>query len=554
MSANTPVDVLAGMSPEMKTIFEQLKAAALKDTEARLNAVAAQLCGAQQPATQPTTAGAPQPAIQPTTAGVPASVAPATRPTNSVWPLLGAASAAAVAPVIAPTAAVRTTAVRNMSSTAVTDVDPNAELYRGYLDSFKKMQVPEIKVAFATGIVTITFSLGYLPVDAEKMWKRMHGIRPNAKPTPKGFVYTVTMTVEAASRYGKTSTEIEAAFLAHLALAFSRRAKNGNTQTYSVTKEYMSYFAPNLELTDEEKKFCTTEDRMLNTYRFIQEYLAKRNGTTPRQPRTTTGGGGGGGGAAMPTEVNDTRSAKVNALPEEKTEEFEPTKELGRRIKNSVRPIVGGPLNDPAGHERLQKALKENNIAYSSTSGTFSSPNLTAAQIEEILCKVFSLQTTAEIAANKRKARAEAFKKQQAAESTQIGAIPDGAESDSDAESDAESDADTDAEPEDPESEAGGGSKEPQAPEPKMVDNIIMTYGPRANFGSIATVMIAAAADAEDTAEKVEEIVDALGAEYGVYINANGVYSITPDDVHTVERTREIEKKIRVAIMNLADQ
>jgi hypothetical protein len=456
-------------------------------------------------------------AQQSTTAGAPASV-PAAAPSvnNSVWPLPGAASAAIVAPVIAAAA---TRSTQRMSSTAITDVgpdvNPNAELYRDYQKKFREMQVPEIKVAFATGIVTITFSLGYLPVDAEKMWKRMHGIRPNAKPTQKGFVYTVTMTVEAASRYGKTSAEIEAAFLAHLALAFSRRAKNGNTQTYSVTAEYMSYFAPNLELTDEEKKFCTTEHRMRNTYRFIQEYLAKRNGTTPRQPRTTTGGGGGGGGggAAMPTGVNDTRSAKVNALPEEKTEEFAPTKELERRIKNSMRPIVGGPLNDPAGHEHLQTALKENNIAYSSTSGTFSSPNLTAAQIEEILCKVFSLQTTAEIAEAKRKARTGEFKEKQAeaAASTQIGAIPEGAESEDEDESDDEADDGN---------EAGGGSKDDDES-----DEVTVYKLPRNVVYTLQQVC--------DSGKDIAGIYSKVAAEFAIVFSENEYHAKNGQDLST---------------------
>jgi hypothetical protein len=491
-------------------------------------------------------------------------VGPSTVPIgNSAWvnhqPTASAASAATVA-------APAEVAVRPMSATTVTDVDqhvdqhvdPNAGLFRDYRNSFKEMQVPMFKVASAAGIVTITFSLGYLPVDAGEMWERM-GICPIAKPSAKGPIYTVTMTAATASKYGKTLAEIEAAFLAHLALDFSRKAKNGNTQTYSVTEEFMAHHAPNLELTDEEKKFCTDESRMLNTYRFIQEYLAKRSGAVPQHDNrpnvynNRSKGSGSGGGAAALTAVNNSRSNKVRGSGESGAE-FTPTGELAIRINDCRSPIPGVQPKDPAGHGRMKLALAKNNIGYNPTTKSFSSrdPAVTEEMIEKIICAVFDLKTTAELADEKRAVAAAKYKAQQAAASAAapIGEIPNGADSDTD---DAADESDTD---ESAEQTAGGGSKgevknDPDREGEHMVDGTAV-IGFRQDFTDRTKRMIATAAEIDEPG--MEKIVDAIGAKYGVYVNGKGVYSLKPDDVHSDERTRKIAKEILAAIAELADQ
>ena len=494
---------------------------------------------------------------------------------NSAWvnhqPTASAASAATVA-------APAEVAVRPMSATTVTDVDqhvdqhvdPNAGLFRDYRNSFKEMQVPMFKVASAAGIVTITFSLGYLPVDAGKMWKRM-GICPIAKPSAKGFIYTVTMTAATASKYGKTLAEIEAAFLAHLALDFSRKAKNGNTQTYSVTEEFMAHHAPNLELTDEEKKFCTDEGRMLNTYRFIQEYLAKRSGAVPQhdnRPKVYNNhskDSGSGGGAAL-TTVNNIRSNKARGSGES-GDEFTPTGELAAKIDACRPQIPGAQPKNPAKYKHMSEVLTKNKLGYNRTSGSFSSsdPAVTKEMIEKIICAVFDLRTTAELADMKRAAAAAKYKAQQAANAavSLIARIPDGAESDTDNESDTDAESDTDkaakqAAEEAAKQTAGGGSKEevkilndPDREGEHMVDGTVV-IGFRQDFTDGAKHMIATAAKIDEPG--MEKIVDAIGAEYGVYVNGKGVYSLKPDDVHSDERTRKIAKEILAAIAELADQ
>lgn len=445
---------------------------------------------------------------------------------------------------------------RYMSAAAITDVDPNvnpnAELYCSYSNSFKKMQVPLLKVVSAAGIVTIPFSLGTLPVDAEKMWERM-GIRP----TKKGDNYTVSMTAATASKYGKTPAEIEAAFLAHLALDFSRVARNGNTQTYSVTREFVEYFAPNLELTDEEKKFCTDEGRMLNTYRFMQEYLAKRSGAAPQYTNRSTSGSGGGG--AAPTKVNESRSAKTRG-PGESGAEFTPTGKLADMINACRPPITGAPPGNPAKYKHMGDALAKHNLGYNRTSGSFSSSNpaVTEEMIEAHLCGVFDLKTTAELADEKRAAAAAEYKAQQAANAAvaPVGKIPDGADSD---ESDTdESDTDESEDNQTAEQAAGGGSKEevkilnePDREGQHTVDGTVV-FGVRQDFTDRTKRMIATAAEIDEPG--MEKIVDTIGAEYGVYVNGKGVYSLKPDDVHSDERTRKIAKEILAAIAELADQ
>lgn len=325
------------------------------------------------------------------------------RVTGSAWSLLGAPAVSAIVwpePQTDPVTA------------ALTDTipDPNTERYNDYLKDFEEMQVPTCTVTVKNGVVKIEFGVGRKPVDAEDMWKRMN-IRPNKTKTANGFVYELKMSVETAARYGKTVQEIKKAFLAHLALNFSRTAKNGNTQRYSVTPMFMAHHAPKLPLSDTERTFLKSDDMFDGTARFMADFLSNRG--KPRQPQYRSGGGGGGGSAAPP-ELN-TRSIKAKGQGETGAE-FVPTGPLAVRIKDCRPPITGAQPKDPAGYKSLGDALKKNKLAYNKTTNSFSSSDTTVTEetIEKIICTVFKLQTRAEIADANREAAQRAFQAKQA--------------------------------------------------------------------------------------------------------------------------------------------
>lgn len=296
--------------------------------------------------------------------------------------------------------------------------DPNTERYNNYLKDFEEMQVKTCTVMIKNLVFTIKYSFGYLAVDAEDMWKRMN-IRPNKTKTANGFVYELKMSVETAARYGKTVQEIKKAFLAHLALNFSRTAMNGNTQKYSVTDEFMAHHAPNLKLSDIEIGYLTSDYRFEGTARFMADFLSNRG--KPRPPQSHSDGGGGGGGSAAPTKVNYTTTAATRSIKAkgqgETGAEFVPTLGLlAAKIKDCRPPITGAQPKDPAGYKSLGDALKKNNIAYNKTTNSFSSSDTTVTEetIEKIICTVFKLQTRAEIADANREAAQRAFQAKQA--------------------------------------------------------------------------------------------------------------------------------------------
>ena len=329
-----------------------------------------------------------------------------------VPPGIAAAAPTTAAPITAaPTAKQTTTA-----PTTAAPVSEQAKLNTDYLKMFKKLQVPvfEVTVDPKTKLVTVTFGFGSQFVHDDSMWARM-GIHPNKTKNGNGFVYSFTMSTDtAARRYGDTADKIKTAFLAHLVLVFSRTARNGNKQTFSVTAEFMTQHAPNLNLTENEEKFCTSQYMMEGTYKFMLELAAKLSGKTVNQQQYSTRGSGGGG------SVKQGLAAVTGA-------EFTPTGPLQARIAACYPSIVGAPPTNPDAYKRLQLVLLENNLAYSKASGSISSsdPNVTADEIEKILCRVFKLQTTAQIADSKRASAAEAYKKQQeearAAQNASIG-------------------------------------------------------------------------------------------------------------------------------------
>ena len=267
----------------------------------------------------------------------------------------------------------------------------------------------------------------------------------------------------------------------------------------------------------------------------------------PKTPvNRSTSGGGGGGGSAAPTKVNDTRSTKAKGQGETGAE-FVPTGPLAVKIKDCRPPIAGAPPKDRKGHELLGEVLKANNIAYNPATKSFSSsdPTVTEETIEKIICTVFNLQTRAEIAEANREAAQRAFQAKQAetyaAQNADIGGggafavLADN----------------VDAAAEDAEDAAAEDAAAEDAAGKKTVDNDVTVYGLRSDFNKIVTGMLADAAETD--VDQIEKILDTVSAEFGVYINVNGVHCIRSDDTNTVERTKKIAAAIMDAIANLSE-
>jgi hypothetical protein len=328
------------------------------------------------------------------------------RVTGSAWSQIGAP---AVGPLVWPEQ--QTDPVR----AALTDTipDPNTARFDSYLEDFKKMQVPTCTVKVNGKVCIVTVCFGRVYVHAEDMWKRMN-LRPDKMDTPNGFVYTFTMSTETAAKYyGETEQEIKNAFLAHLALDFSRTAKNGNKQTYSVTAEFMAHHAPKLTLSDNERGYLTSDEMFDGTARFMADFLSNRgsgggakvNNYAPTKINITHNSGGGGGGG-----TNNTRSfkPKVEGKPEN---EFTPKhgRLLTTHLANCRNPIVGVNPKDTEGYKKVRAALEAYEIGFNLTTNTFSSPKLTSEEIEKILCGIFGLKTEAELAEAARKVKSAEF-------------------------------------------------------------------------------------------------------------------------------------------------
>ena len=263
------------------------------------------------------------------------------------------------------------------------------------------------------------------------------------------------------------------------------------------------------------------------------------------QVNRSTSGGGGGGGSAVPTKVN-TRSIKAKGQGETGAE-FVPTGLLAAKIKDCRPPIAGAPPKDPAGYKCLGEVLKENNIAYNKTTNSFSSSDTTVTEemIEKILCTVFKLQTQAEIAEANREAAQRAFQAKQAAEHAAQNASIGGGGAFAVLADDVDAAAAVDAAAED------AAAVEEDNSQCSTVDNGVTVYGPRGDFNTIVTGMLAEAAETD--VDQIEKILDTVSAEFGVYINVNGVYCIRSDDTNTVERTKKIAAAIMGAIANLSE-
>ena len=123
---------------------------------------------------------------------------------------------------------------------------------------------------------------------------------------------------------------------------------------------------------------------------------------------TSSGGGNGGGGAAPTKQLNGSRSVKQGQAAATGPS-FQTTGKLCELMEKYNTTTVGVPLSGVA--KRLRDAMQYNNLVFYED-GLVQASNgstLTPEKIEKILCVVFSLQTTAQIADEKRAVAAAEF-------------------------------------------------------------------------------------------------------------------------------------------------
>jgi hypothetical protein len=431
-------EIIAAMAAEAARKEQELK---------ELNAAIAQAQQVQQ--VQPSAGTASGPTTAPSV-------------TSSVWTRLGAPAsvASAAAAIAAPVITTPTTAVR-MSSTTIEDIDPNATLLGELADEVSKKVV---KVIIKDRTLYFEFNRGELNVgETLKRLGKMIGLPHGERFKPhsqENICYTqmtadVLRTLATACRKGAAApSESSMCKAAEFFFALCSRWNNGGKlKQFDLPEGYAAVMGVNRASINSKDLVPTTKESITEVLDILSDmysFGSFRPRSYPQQSRSTTSGGGGGGGAAVPTPGNENRSVKQS-----KAESTGPSFQTGGKLRELIEEhytaTVGAPRTPAA--ERLHEALRTNGLAFYSDGLVQAANNsmLTSEEIEKILCVVFSLQTTAEIAEAERKKKTAAYEAQQAeaAASTQIGAIPEGAESEDESDDEA-----------DDGNEAGGGSKD----------------------------------------------------------------------------------------------
>jgi hypothetical protein len=536
---------------ELANLIQRNKesAAAAEAETAAAEAEMARLCGIPQPATQPTTAAGPAPTT--------AAAAPTTAASQPAAPqLTGFAEAAAR----------RTPQV---SSVAVTDVDPNtatsdADLFRKFHTEFSSRGV---RVTLSECGRYVVFEFGTLNrkrfltrwINVTGIKVARHASNPNACTVARHLLERVI--VQFCNK-GRALTELElvnaTTFWAADCWAYG---DDDEPESMFLPLELAEYFGvvnfdrnPYTKGRKQALKKNTNGDiqvalGLLDSLRTIAE-IKKWQSRPTICPNTS---GGGGGGAAVTTQQITFTAVKDV---------------LARRITHALIP-PGAPGYNAAHSASFRRFLEENGLAASvpkpgaatvcTVPGT-SHPFNSASELEAALRRLVNLPAVPE----KSTSAADAYQAQQKAKNTKnpIGAIPDGANFDSD-DTDADSD-DADAGSEDAgdkskgaEAEsAGGGSKEddddsdePDREGEHTVDGI-RVVGFRHNFSDTVKGLIDTIA--RDDEGGMAKALNAIGEKYCVYININGAYCLKQGDVHTDERTRKIGMEIIAAVNELA--
>jgi hypothetical protein len=318
------------------------------------------------------------------------------------------ASAASAATVAAPVG------VRNMSAVAVTDIDPNSPKLSELADELHE-KVCQATIAEEYLYLKMNPQHTNLGLTLKRLVKVLGLDEHFKKHLEDGRVCYVPMrlvrkVLVAACRKGAAVPTDEAMckaaeFFFAACICWNPVKESTTLESFKLPKGYAKkmgviQFNMNTHTGAIAKSLVpTTEDS-------IQDVLDQLDGVPPisdYRPKvyynssTRSGSGNGGGGATLTKQLNGSRSVKQGQAAATGPS-FQTSDKLYELIKKHIKTTVGVPPSGVAKH--LRDVMQANNLVFYED-GLVQASNgstLTPEKIEKILCVVFSLQTTAQIA------------------------------------------------------------------------------------------------------------------------------------------------------------